>query len=193
MVVSLWVLPFRRNIYCRQLDCVQYKFHWLTFNCSQLNAGTPWPRIGGKADRPLEDKHGTETGGGLAAATGQSNLLCGLFDRARVQPCLQAAARSPRADLSAISGHAGAVGTRRRAAQGYRRTAVSGFRDANAAAEANGNRRPDQAYPPHRGRTPGADRTDAEGSGAEGKSPGGAGGDSGEFGLLARGAVEDQD
>src|SRR5882672_6671096 len=139
--------PFRWSMYCRQLYCVQYKTHWLTFNCSQLNAGTPCPRMDGKADRLLEDTHGTETGGGLAAATGQSNLLCGLFDRACVQPGLQAAARSPWADLSAISGHAGAVGARRRPAQGHRRTAVPGFRDANAVAEANGGGRPHQAHP----------------------------------------------
>src|ERR1700709_2441199 len=110
MVISLgW--PFRSAMYCRQLDCVQYKFHWLTFNCSQLNAGTPCPRIGGRLIGGSRIHHGTETGGGLAAATRQSNLLRGLFDRACVQPRLQAAARSPRADLSAISGAAGVMGT----------------------------------------------------------------------------------
>src|ERR1700688_4931550 len=82
-----------------------------------------------------EVANGQETGGGLDAAARQSDLFCDLFDRARVQPGLQAAARPARTDLSAISGHAGAVGARWRAGQGHRRTAVSGFRHADAAAE----------------------------------------------------------
>src|SRR6266853_2098721 len=85
-----------------------------------------------------EVANGTETSGGPGAAARPSNLLRDLFDRARVQPCLQAAARPARPDLSAISGDAGAVGARWRARQEHRRTAVSGFRYADAAAQAAG-------------------------------------------------------
>src|SRR5216683_7653584 len=92
-----------------------------------------------------EDTNDQEADGGFGAAARPSNLLCGLFDRARLQPRLQATARPARPDLSAISGDAGAMGTRRRAGQGYRRAVVPGFRDADAAAEAAGSSRAHQA------------------------------------------------
>src|SRR6266702_8448914 len=89
-----------------------------------------------ESDRFGEDTNDQEADGGFGAAARPSNLLCGLLDRARVQSRLQAAARPARPDLSAISGDAGAMGTRRRADQDYRRAVVPGFRDADTAAEA---------------------------------------------------------
>src|SRR5580692_3849334 len=107
-------LRFRGNLYRTQLNCTKYKTYRFTFNCARLNATALRPTMVRGAGPDGEAKNGEETGGGRAAVIGQSDLLCDLFDRARVQPRLQAAPGPPRPDLSAISGHDGAVGTRRR-------------------------------------------------------------------------------
>src|SRR5215813_6256925 len=87
---------------------------------------------------PKKVRHGQETRKGAVAA-GLDAVFHGLFDRACLQPRLQAAARRAQPHLSAVPGDVGAVGGGRPLGQGDRRAAASRLGNADAAAQATGN------------------------------------------------------